>query len=130
MSLKTIRYRNTATRLIRDNGAIFQMRRTTDDVVDDDLGTVEPGEVQTQDVIAVILPTGSDTDAQMFLARNSNLTLTDSRKILIANQGLLWDPMPLEEFLFRGEWWVYDPNSTIDPEGDVKVLFKGYIRKR
>lgn len=128
MNMKFVRFRNTATRLIKGDGAVFRMRRVSDPIEDPIEGTVTPGEIQVQDVTAVILPAGG-SDAESFLARNSNLTLSDVKKVLIANEGLKWDPLPLEEFEYRGEWWIYDEAGTIDPDATTKILFRGFIRR-
>lgn len=125
MNVKYQRNKATASRLIRNNGAKFQMKRAI--VVTDPVeGNTSHDEFQ--DIFAVILPPQSG-DLDTYLGQMGTLDLSQVRAILISTQGLKWNPLPLHRVFYRGEWWQYEQSSGLDPDGETDILFQGFIRR-
>jgi hypothetical protein len=133
MNAKYLRSKATASRLIKANGAKFQMKRlvagaTPTDPVE---GTVAEDVEQLQDIWAVILPpsSGRDSFLDQFKGEGGVLDLSKIKSILISTEGLLWNPEPLQRVFYRGEWWQYEMAKGLDPDGETDILFKGYLRR-
>lgn len=131
MNAKYLRSQATASRLIKANGAKFQMSRVVPGVVDEVEGSIGAATTQTQDIFAVILPPASSRDSYLdqFRGEGGVLDLSRVKSILISKEGLQWNPEPLHRVLYRGEWWLYENASGLDPDGETDILFKGYLRK-
>lgn len=127
MNAKYLRAQATASRLIKANGAKFQMSRVVPGVVDEVEGSIGAATTQTQDIFAVILPPSGNLDR--FKGEGGVLDLDGLRKILISKEGLQWNPEPLQRVLYRGEWWLYEESMELGPDGETDILFKGYLRK-
>lgn len=133
MNAKYLRSKATAARLIKANGAKFQMKRLVAGAQPDDPveGTVAENVEQVQDIFAVILPPASSRDSflDQFKGEGGILDLSRIRSILISSEGLQWNPEPLQRVLYRGEWWQFEMPMGLDPDGETDILFKGYIRR-
>jgi len=127
MNAKYIRNRRTAERLIRENGASFDWRKTTEVVIDP--VTEEPvGEPYLlQKVWAVILPPNGNPD--QYRGDNGTLDLSKVRRVLVSTQGLKYNPEPLHQIFYKGEWWLFENSSELAPDGETDILFKGLIRR-
>ena len=131
MNVKYLRNRATAERLIRNNGAKFPWRKVEqgafDPVTEEAVETVTP-----QTVWAVILPPGGDpfsSKVDQYKGENGVLDLSKVRKIIVSTQALEYNPEPLHQIFYKGEWWTYENNTDLAPDGVTDILFKGLIRR-
>lgn len=126
MNIKYLRNKATAERLIRNNGAKFQWRKVEqgafDPVTEEAVETITP-----QTVWAVILPPSGNPD--QYKGENGVLDLSKVRKIIISTQALVYVPEPLHQIFYKGEWWTYENNTDLAPDGETDILFKGLIRR-
>lgn len=129
---KYIRNRATAERLIRNNGAIFQVKRETGGVRDPVTEITPDPVVETQDVWMVVLPpkTGAvDARYERFRGTNGTIDFSVLKDYLLSTEKLLWRPLPLEKVLIKGEWWNLETIQTLDPDGQTDIFYKGILRR-
>lgn len=128
MNAKYLRNQATASRLIKSNGAKFEMKRMviTEDPVEGNTSTPD-----FQDIFAVILPplSGRDSFLDQYMGTHGILDISQVRSILISVEGLKWSPEPLSRIKYRDEWWLFDMSMGLDPDGETDILFQGYIRR-
>lgn len=126
MNVKYLRSRATAERLIRNNGDRFSWRKVErgpiDPVTEESVETVTP-----QTVWAVVLPPTGNPD--QYKGEDGVLDLSRVRRIMVSTQGLLYNPDPLHQVLYKGEWWTYENFTDLAPDGVTDILFKGLIRR-
>ena len=126
MNVKYLRSRATAERLIRNNGDRFSWRKVErgaiDPVTEESAETVTP-----QTVWAVVLPPTGNPD--QYKGEDGVLDLSRVRRIIVSTQGLLYNPDPLHQVLYKGEWWTYENFTDLAPDGVTDILFKGLIRR-
>lgn len=129
MNVKYLRSKATAERLIRKNGAQFDWRGQDGTEIDPvtELPVEGSEERPTQKVWAVILPPNGNPD--QYRGENGVLDLSRVRKIIVSTQGLKFNPEPLHQVFYREEWWTYENNMDLAPDGETDVLFKGLIRR-
>lgn len=124
---KFTRFKNTASRLIKENGIAYQVRRTVHIAPDPVQGTPGTETTETQSLYAVVLP-----------INNSNLTISGENGIfklnerhnsLISVEGLEWGLEPDNEILIDGVWRKLGPELVaLKPNGVVLIMYKALIR--
>lgn len=144
MNAKYLRLKATAERLIRENGIKTQIKKEVGGVDKvtgkkvpgyqeanyTDPGMVDGSGLYLQDVTVVFLPAGSgDAQLDQFREENGVLDLSRIKKVLISTEGLKWEPDSLTLVKYNGEWWKLYSSGVIDPDSEVRVLYKGYIRR-
>lgn len=128
MNVKYLRNRATAERLIRNNGGQFPWRKVEQGVFDP-VTEEAPETITPQTVWAVILPPKFKGDEDQYKGENGVLDLSKVRMVIISTQSLIYKPEPLHQILYKGEWWTYENNTDLAPDGETDILFKGLIRR-
>lgn len=124
-----LRNRRTAEKLIKANGTQSQMKKSTS-VLDKITGKTTVTEI-TQNIFVVFLMPGTSGDAQLdqFRELDGTLDLIKLKKVLVSTEGLQWEPDPTCHIRYNNEWWKYYGVSVLDPDGQTKIFYKGYIQR-
>lgn len=130
---KFIRLRATATKLIKNNGAMYDFKREVPDVVDPIEGTT-PGVPLETNLPAVILPpkkqgAAGQAFADVYKGEDGIVNLSKVNDILFSSEGSEWIPTSEDKILYQGEWWTLKGVTPVIPDGQTHVLHKGIIRR-
>lgn len=129
---KFIRLQATATRLIKENGALYPMRRFTGGVEDKVEGEITGAVEENQDVYMVVLPPSSSVKSMpvlKFMGENGVLVESAVNNCLIAAGGLTYPIGPGYEIQHEGEWKKLTAVTPLKPDGTTVVLYKGFIER-
>lgn len=112
----------TAHRLIHAAGGAFVLRRYGGSSHDPVTGDVSGGDWDEQVVEAVFLPPAGPADQYDGLP----LDMYRVRDVIIAGHDAEFEPAPLDQIHYHGDWWVLRGVSALSPAGDITLLWRGW----
>lgn len=130
MNVKYLRMRATAQRLIRENGTKVNLRRLQQGEYDKETDSYPEPTYLEQALWCVVLPPKYKGQEQLFSGETGGiLDYSSVKNVLLSTQDMKFVPESLDDFQYKGEWWKLDQLSSLDPDAETDILYKGIIRR-